>query len=46
MRQTPVHVGDSLKKLATKDKSRPLGSQRVRPKSEQPGVTRLRYFIV
>jgi hypothetical protein len=37
-KQTPIHVGDLPKKLATRDKIEPLGSQRM--------VTWLRHFIL
>jgi len=45
-RKTPTCVSDSPKKPITVDKTQPLSSQRVGPKSEQPGVITLRYFIV
>jgi hypothetical protein len=45
-KQIPIHVNDSPKKLATKDKTKPLGFQRVGLKSEQLKVTGLGYLIV
>jgi len=46
VKQIPIHVNDSPKKLATKDKTKPLGFQRVGLKSEQLKVTGLGYLIV
>ncbi len=46
MRQTLACVDDSLKKLVIGDKIKPLGVQRVGPKSGQLGVTMLVHFIV
>ncbi len=37
MRQTPACVGDSPKKPSTKDKTKPLRSQRVGHESKQLG---------
>jgi hypothetical protein len=44
--QIPIRVCNSPKKLATKDKIKPLGFQRVGSESGQPRLTRLRYFIM
>jgi hypothetical protein len=46
VKQTLVHVGDSLKKPTTRDKTKPVGFQRVGPKNEQLGVTWLGHLIV
>jgi hypothetical protein len=45
-KQTLANVSNLLKKLVTKHKIEPLGSQKVGPKNGQQGVTRLEYFIV
>jgi hypothetical protein len=45
-RQTLACVGDSLKKLAIEDKTKPLGSQRVGPKNGQLKVTWLGHITV
>jgi hypothetical protein len=44
--QTPTRVGDSPKKLAIGDKTKPLGFQRVGPDSGQPSVTWLGHLIL
>jgi hypothetical protein len=46
VKQTLAHVGDLFKKPTTRDKTQPLGFQRVGPKSEQLGVTWLRHLVV
>jgi hypothetical protein len=46
VKQTPILVNDSPQKLAPRDKTKALGSQKVGLKSEQPRVTRLEYLIV
>jgi len=46
MKQTFAHVGDPQKKPKTKDKTKPLGFQRVGLESEQLGVTKLGHFVV
>jgi hypothetical protein len=46
IKQTLVHVNNPLKKLATKDKTKPLGFQKVGPESEQPKVIWLRHLLV
>ncbi len=45
-KQTLVHVSDPPKKLATRDKTKPLGFQRVGPESEQPRVIWLEHLLV
>jgi hypothetical protein len=45
-KKTLTYVGNLPKKLATKDKTKPLGFQGVGPKNGQLGVTRFEYFIV
>jgi hypothetical protein len=46
MKQTPILVGDLLKKHATREKIEPLGFQRVGLKSKQPKVTRFKYLVM
>ncbi len=46
MKQTLICVGDPLKKLVTKDKTKPLGSQKVRPKNGQLEVKWFKHFVV
>jgi len=46
MKQNPTRVGHSPKKLTTRDKTKPLGSQRVGPKNGQPKVTWLGHLVV
>jgi hypothetical protein len=45
-KQNFVHVSDMPKKLATRDKTKPLGFQSVGPKSEQPKVIWLKHLLV
>jgi hypothetical protein len=45
-RKPPTCVSDSPKKPITVDKIQPLRSQRVGPKSGQPRVIRLGYFVM
>jgi hypothetical protein len=44
--KTPTHVGDSLKKPATRDKIQPLSFERVGPKNGQLRVIGLEYLVV
>jgi hypothetical protein len=46
VKQIYARVNDSPKKLTTRDKTKPLGSQRVGPKNKQLKVTWLGDFIV
>jgi hypothetical protein len=46
MKQTPACVGGLLKKLATKNKTKPLSFQKVGPKSGQLWVTWFKCFIM
>jgi hypothetical protein len=46
VKQTLVHVGNSLKKPTTKDKIQPLGFQMVGSKNEQLGVTWCGHLVV
>jgi hypothetical protein len=46
LKQTPIHVNDPPKKPTTRDKTKPLGFQRVGPDKKQHGVIRFRYFVV
>jgi hypothetical protein len=46
VKQTPACVGDSPKKPLIKDKTKPLGFQRVGPKSKQLRVTWFGHLIV
>jgi len=43
---THVHVSDPPKKHTTRDKTKPLGYQRVGLENEQPRVIRLGYLIM
>ncbi len=45
VKQTFVCVGDLLKKFISREKTKPVRSQRVGLESEQLGVTWLVYFI-
>jgi hypothetical protein len=45
-KQTLVRVSNPPKKLATRDKTKPLGFQRVGPESEQPRVIWLEHLLV
>jgi hypothetical protein len=45
-KQTLVRVNNPPKKLATRDKTKPLGFQRVGPESEQPRVLWLKHVLV
>ncbi len=45
-RQFFAHVGNPPNKLTIGDKTKPLGSQRVGPKSRQPRVIGLGYLVV
>jgi hypothetical protein len=45
-KQTPTRLSDPPKKPITKDKTKPLGSQRVGPESEQLGVTWFRHLVI
>jgi hypothetical protein len=44
VKQTFAHVGDLLKKPATRDKIKPLSSQSVGLENGQLGITRLGHF--
>jgi hypothetical protein len=44
--QTPIHVSNPPKMRTTRDKTEPLGSQKVGPKNKQLKVTMLMYFVV
>ncbi len=45
-KQTLVRVNNPPKKLATRDKTKPLGFQRVGPESEQPKVIWLGHLLI
>jgi hypothetical protein len=46
MKQILTCVGDLPEKLTTKDKFKPLGSQKVELDSEETRVTRLEYLVM
>jgi hypothetical protein len=46
MKQTPIHIGDLLKKLATKNKIESVKSQKMVPESGQLGITGLGHFVI
>jgi hypothetical protein len=51
VKQILACVGDLPKKLTTRDKTKPLGFQKVEPESEEPEseepkVTRLEYLVM
>ncbi len=45
-KQTHTHVSDPPKKPTTRDKTKPLSFQKVRPKSKQLGVTWFGHLVV
>jgi hypothetical protein len=45
-KQIIAHVGDSPKTPTTKDKTKPLGFQKMEHESKQPKVTWLGYFVM
>jgi hypothetical protein len=46
VKQTLAHVGNLPKKRVTRDKTKPLGSQKVGPESKQLGVIRFVHLVV